>query len=218
MKKDLRRKLSAIYHEPCQNLPPNLPDGCTNKNGPRHGDLLDQVQSTRFGNCSGHGHRHSSRRKYFRRSKAWLISLVAVRECQGPHAIVSAKLRMPCATNIYRRYFPSAVDATKYLYHTEGLRGFWVGECALPPVTANTDWKGTWAPLASLTITRTLTFSIYRRAKYGLDSMIESITGSSPLQHVNKMGTYPNLSTVLCFTGSGMIAGGFLAPFLSKLA
>lgn len=48
--------------------------------------------------------------------------------------------------------------------------------------------------------------------------MIESVTGSSPLQHVNKMGTYPNLSTVLCFTGSGMIAGGFLAPFLSKSA
>ncbi|ETN46003.1 uncharacterized protein HMPREF1541_00186 [Cyphellophora europaea CBS 101466] len=100
------------------------------------------------------------------------------------------------------RYFPSAINATKYLYRTEGLRGFWVG---------------TWAPLASLTLTRTLTFSIYRQAKYQLDSMIETVTGSSPLQHVNRAGTYPTLSTILCFTGSGMIAGGLLAPFLTPV-
>jgi solute carrier family 25 (mitochondrial carnitine/acylcarnitine transporter), member 20/29 len=76
---------------------------------------------------------------------------------------------------------------------------------------------GTWAPLASLTITRTMSFSIYRQAKYKLDSMIESVTGSSPLQHVNKTGTYPNLSTVVCFAGSGAIAGGLLAPFLTPV-
>ena len=100
------------------------------------------------------------------------------------------------------KYFPSGLDATKYLYRTEGLRGFWVG---------------TWAPLASLTVTRTLSFAIYRRAKYQLDSMIEAATGSSPLQHVNKIGSYPNLSTVLCFTGSGMIAGAALVPFLTPI-
>lgn len=117
-------------------------------------------------------------------------------------AIVAGSPLENIKTRMQSAYFRSGLDATRYTYRTEGLRGFWVG---------------TWAPLVSLTLTRTFTFSIYRRAKYQLDKWIESATGSSPLQHVNKMGTYPNLSTVVCFTGSGMIAGGLLAPFLTPI-
>lgn len=132
--------------------------------------------------------------KYYRQALATAPATVISILAGSPFE--NAKVRMQS------RYFPSALDATKYLYRTEGLRGFWVG---------------TWAPLASLTITRTVSFSIYRRAKYHLDSLIESATGSSPLQHVNKVGSYPNLSTVLCFTGSGMIAGAALVPFLTPI-
>ncbi|KPI38818.1 putative mitochondrial carrier [Cyphellophora attinorum] len=132
--------------------------------------------------------------KYYRQGLATAPATV-IAICAGS-PFENAKVRMQS------KYFPSALDATKYMYRTEGLRGFWVG---------------TWAPLASLTVTRTISFSIYRRAKYQLDSMIESVTGSSPLQHVNRVGSYPNLSTVVCFTGSGMIAGAALVPFLTPI-
>jgi hypothetical protein len=74
---------------------------------------------------------------------------------------------------------------------------------------------GTVAPLLSITLSRTFSFSIYRQAKYKIDAVIETSTGVSPLQHVNKNGTFPNLSTVVCFTGAGMIAGGAMATVLS---
>ena len=76
---------------------------------------------------------------------------------------------------------------------------------------------GTFSPLVSITTSRALGFSIYRKAKYTLDGYIETATGSSPLQHVNKPGTYPNSSTLLCFTGAGMISGGVTAFVLSPV-
>ena len=76
---------------------------------------------------------------------------------------------------------------------------------------------GTFSPLVSITTSRALGFSIYRKAKYTLDSWIEAGTGSSPLQHVNKPGTYPNSSTLLCFTGAGMISGGLVAVVLTPV-
>jgi solute carrier family 25 (mitochondrial carnitine/acylcarnitine transporter), member 20/29 len=68
----------------------------------------------------------------------------------------------------------------------------------------------------SITLSRTFSFSIYRKAKYKIDEIIESTTGVSPLQHVNKPGTFPNVSTVVCFGGAGMIAGGAMATVLSR--
>ncbi|KEF58159.1 uncharacterized protein A1O9_06084 [Exophiala aquamarina CBS 119918] len=100
------------------------------------------------------------------------------------------------------RYFPNAYLATKHTYRTEGIRGF---------------WAGTFSPLVSITTSRALGFSIYRKAKYTLDGWIEAATGSSPLQHVNKPGTYPNSSTLLCFTGAGMISGGVTAVVLTPV-
>ncbi|EXJ85383.1 hypothetical protein A1O1_05747 [Capronia coronata CBS 617.96] len=99
-------------------------------------------------------------------------------------------------------HFRNAFQATKYTYTTEGLRGF---------------WAGTLTPLVSITVSRALGFSIYRKAKYTLDSWIESVTGRSPLQHVNKPGTYPDLSTMTCFTGAGMVSGGVTAVALTPV-
>lgn len=86
------------------------------------------------------------------------------------------------------------------MYQYEGARGF---------------WRGTLAPLGSLTFSRTLGFIAYRKAKYAIDRGIESTTGSSPLEWVNTAGTYPNLGTVVCFSAAGMVSGAVLTPILS---
>ncbi|KIX07518.1 uncharacterized protein Z518_02171 [Rhinocladiella mackenziei CBS 650.93] len=100
------------------------------------------------------------------------------------------------------RHFQNAFQATKYTYRTEGLRGF---------------WAGTFNPLVSITTSRALGFSIYRKAKYTLDGWIEAATGRSPLQHVNKPGTYPDIYTLTCFTGAGMVSGGVTAVALTPV-
>jgi len=99
-------------------------------------------------------------------------------------------------------HFDNAFQATKYTYRTEGLRGF---------------WAGTFNPLVSITTSRALGFSIYRKAKYTFDSWIETATGTSPLQHVNKPGTYPDIYTLTCFTGAGMVSGGVIAVALTPV-
>lgn len=120
-----------------------------------------------------------------------------------------------------RRYFPNAWLATKHTYRTEGIRGFWAGKPSFP---IRRYWSppsksqiGTLSPLVSITTSRALGFSIYRKAKYTFDRWIEAATGSSPLQHVNKPGTYPNSATLLCFTGAGMVSGGVTAIALTPV-
>lgn len=118
-----------------------------------------------------------------------------------------------------RHYFPNAWQATRYTYRTEGLRGFWAGRRTRLEATFDSTltraYLGTLPPLFSITFSRALGFSIYRKAKYAIDSWIEKTTGSSPLQHVNKPGTYPTIYTLACFTGAGMISGGVTAVVLS---
>ncbi len=72
--------------------------------------------------------------------------------------------------------------------------------------------------MVSITTSRALGFSIYRKAKYTFDAWIEAATGTSPLQHVNKPGTYPTIYTWTCFTGAGMVSGGITAVALSKVS
>ncbi|EXJ70620.1 uncharacterized protein A1O5_06691 [Cladophialophora psammophila CBS 110553] len=100
------------------------------------------------------------------------------------------------------RHFAHALEATKYTYRTEGLRGF---------------WAGTFNPLVSITTSRALGFSIYRKAKYTFDGWIEAATGRSPLQHVNIPGTYPDMYTMTCFTGAGMVSGAVTAVALTPV-
>ncbi|KIV80739.1 hypothetical protein, variant [Exophiala sideris] len=100
------------------------------------------------------------------------------------------------------RHFANALAATKYTYRTEGLRGF---------------WAGTLSPLFSITFSRALGFSVYRKAKYTFDGWIEAATGTSPLQHVNKPGTYPTIYTIACFSGAGMVSGGVTAVALTPV-
>lgn len=77
----------------------------------------------------------------------------------------------------------------------------------IPMVTMVDKSTGTTAPLIIITISRVLGFSVYQQTKYAIDGMISKVTGDSPLALVNTPGTYPNLSTTLCFGTAGAISG-----------
>ena len=67
---------------------------------------------------------------------------------------------------------------------------------------------GVLAPLVSVTAVRTVSFSVYQKAKYKASSFIGTVTGKEePLLVVNKPGSVPDLSTVTCFGMAGAAAG-----------
>lgn len=79
------------------------------------------------------------------------------------------------------------------------------------------------APTASVTLVRTVSFSIYQRAKYAYSGWIKRTCGFDVLDHVNRKGTYPNLYSVACFGAAGATAGSCITvvacPFeLTKLS
>ncbi|KAL9056977.1 MAG: hypothetical protein Q9206_002542 [Seirophora lacunosa] len=111
----------------------------------------------------------------------------------------SVKTRMQA----YR--FNHFVDCVQHTFKTEGYKGFWR------------------APMASVTLVRTISFSIYQKAKYNYSAAIGKAIGEEPLVTVNRPGSIPTLGTVLCFGAAGATAGGMVAviacPFeLTKLS
>ncbi|KAG5977834.1 hypothetical protein E4U55_006517 [Claviceps digitariae] len=100
------------------------------------------------------------------------------------------------------------VDCVKHTYRTEHLGGF---------------FRGVMAPMASITLVRTVSFSIYQRAKYAYAAWVKRNMNYDILRHVNKPGTYPNLYSVACFGAAGATAGSIITfiacPFeLTKLS
>ncbi|KAF2142424.1 uncharacterized protein K452DRAFT_226779 [Aplosporella prunicola CBS 121167] len=116
----------------------------------------------------------------------------------------SVKTRM----QTYPTRFTGFVDCVKVTYATEGAKGF---------------WRGVLSPLASITFVRTVSFSVYQRAKYTYDDWIRKGFGYSPLDIANAPGAKPNLITMSCFGAAGATAGAvitFIAcPFeLTKIS
>lgn len=77
--------------------------------------------------------------------------------------------------------------------------------------------------MASVTLVRTISFSVYQRSKYTYAAWFKRNFGVDPLVHVNTPGTYPTFSTVACFGAAGATAGSFITlvacPFeLTKLS
>lgn len=104
--------------------------------------------------------------------------------------------------------FKSFSSCVRHTYQTERLRGF---------------FRGVTAPLASVTLVRTISFSVYQQSKYLYASWVERNTGINPLIHVNTPGTYPTFATAACFGAAGATAGSFITlvacPFeLTKLS
>ena len=61
--------------------------------------------------------------------------------------------------------------------------------------------------MASVTLVRTVSFSIYQRSKYAYSDWLKTNFDIDVLAHVNKKGTYPNIRSVACFGAAGATAG-----------
>lgn len=104
-------------------------------------------------------------------------------------------------------YDSTFTSTVRDAYKAEGLRAF---------------WRGVLPPMISVTVVRTISFSLYQRAKYAADKSITKLTGKSPLALANAPNSYPNLYTLSCFGSAGAVAGAFITtiscPFeLTKL-
>ncbi|MCJ1482478.1 hypothetical protein MMC06_002643 [Schaereria dolodes] len=99
----------------------------------------------------------------------------------------SVKTRMQA----YR--FLNFTDCVQHTYKTEGFKSF---------------WRGSLAPLVSVTLVRTISFSIYQKAKYKYSAAIGRATGhDEPLVVVNRPGSIPTPGTLACFAAAGATAG-----------
>ncbi|KIH95208.1 mitochondrial carrier protein [Sporothrix brasiliensis 5110] len=114
-------------------------------------------------------------------------------------ASLSSAISTACAfpldsvkTRMQTYKYDGFTDCLRHTYANEGLRGF---------------FRGVTAPLASVTIVRTISFSIYQRAKYIYSDWLSKNFGFDVLKHVNTHGTYPNLWSVACFGAAGATAG-----------
>ncbi|KAI9753461.1 MAG: hypothetical protein M4579_005145 [Chaenotheca gracillima] len=104
--------------------------------------------------------------------------------------------------------FRTFIDCVQHTYRTEGPKSF---------------WRGSTAPLASITLVRTVSFSIYQKAKYTYSDWWEASTGRAPLIDINTRYSRPNLATISCFGAAGATAGAAITviacPFeLTKLS
>ncbi|KAI3327972.1 mitochondrial carrier domain-containing protein [Xylariaceae sp. AK1471] len=125
--------------------------------------------------------------------------------------------------------YDGALHCVKTTYSAEGMRGFFRGASlhnlftSRVPLTQPPRNPGVTAPLASVTLVRTISFSIYQRSKHVYSDWMGKNLGFCPLQHVNKNGAYPNLGTIACFGAAGATAGSGITliacPFeLTKLS
>ncbi|KAG9248575.1 mitochondrial carrier domain-containing protein [Calycina marina] len=101
----------------------------------------------------------------------------------------SVKTRM----QTYR--YDSIMDCVRHTYRTEGYQGF---------------FRGVMAPLASVTVVRTISFSVYQKSKYTYSEWMHRNFGIDPLVHVNTLGTIPNFASMACFAAAGATAGSFI--------
>ncbi len=61
--------------------------------------------------------------------------------------------------------------------------------------------------MASVTIVRTISFSIYQRAKHVYANWLKKEVGVDVMKHVSTPGTYPTLWSIACFGAAGSTAG-----------
>ncbi|KAL4921132.1 mitochondrial carrier [Aspergillus aurantiobrunneus] len=100
-------------------------------------------------------------------------------------------------TRMQTHNFQNVFQCVRYLWRTEGPRGFVAG--ALPP-------------LASVTAVRVVNFTTYNSAKHRISDFIERMTGQSPLALYNKPGSAPTISTIFTFVTAGFLAGAITSP------
>lgn len=92
-------------------------------------------------------------------------------------------------------------DCVRQTYKTEKLRGF---------------FRGVTAPMASITLVRTVSFSIYQRSKLSYCEMVKRNFGYDVMAHVSARNTYPNLWTIGTFAAAGATAGSCITLIACK--
>lgn len=93
-------------------------------------------------------------------------------------------------------HYTGFFECVQHTYKTEGYQGF---------------TRGLLAPLMSVTLVRTVSFSIYQWSMYNYAALLKQHLGKDPLLHINTPGNYPNLSTISCFGAAGATAGSFIS-------
>ncbi|KAL2155292.1 hypothetical protein VTH82DRAFT_33 [Thermothelomyces myriococcoides] len=114
----------------------------------------------------------------------------------------SVKTRM----QTYR--YAGFLDCVKHTYNTENFRGF---------------FRGVTAPMASITLVRTVSFSIYQRSKHVYCDWVKRNLGVDVMGHVSAPGSLPSFWSVATFGAAGATAGSCITviacPFeLTKLS
>jgi solute carrier family 25 carnitine/acylcarnitine transporter 20/29 len=150
-----------------------------------------------------------------------LLTATSIRSTLSKHVFkrIPPPLRsLPPASNECRYNFNSFSDCVRHTYKTEGFNGFYRGRSSTPAMgNTNADITiGVWSPLLSITLVRTVSFSIYQKSKYTLDEWIYQSTGSSPLVIANTKDALPTFSTIACFGLSGMAAGAVITAIACK--
>jgi hypothetical protein len=107
----------------------------------------------------------------------------------------SVKTRM----QTYR--YAGFVDCVRHTYQTESFRGF---------------FRGVTAPMASITLVRTVSFSIYQRSKYVYCDWVKRNFGVDVMGHVSSKGSYPNWWSVATFGAAGATAGSCITVIACK--
>lgn len=160
-------------------------------------DNLGQIPQTK------HGQQRRWVKRYRTEVAASLSSILstfaAVRHSIIAHGAVIADLSQfpldSVKTRMQTYKYDSFTDCVRHTYKTEKWRGF---------------FRGVTAPMASVTLVRTISFSVYQRSKYTYAAWFKRNFGIDPLVHVNTPGTYPTFSTVACFGAAGATAGSFI--------
>lgn len=115
--------------------------------------------------------------------------------CAGSSSVLSTVTAFPLdsvKTRMQTYPYNGFLHCVSSTYKAEGLHGF---------------FRGVTAPLASVTLVRTISFSIYQRSKYAYSDWMKKNMDFSPLDHVNISGAYPTLGTIACFGAAGATAG-----------
>lgn len=95
-------------------------------------------------------------------------------------------------TRMQTYQYAGFLDCVKHTYNQEKFRGF---------------FRGVTAPMASITLVRTVSFSIYQRSKYTYCDWVKRNFGVDVMAHVSSAGSYPNMWTVTTFGAAGATAG-----------
>jgi len=72
--------------------------------------------------------------------------------------------------------------------------------------------------MASITLVRTVSFSIYRRSQKAYSKWLKDSAGIDVLGHIHKKGSYPNLWDVAVYGAAGATAGSCITLIACECA